>query len=239
MFAKVIFRADESISFQRTLARNSDKPRCLHNVCTCVIMYVYEWVCHGRMGPYCTGSAKDPNADGCLQCGEEQQIGTLIMAALGMMGTFGAFFLSLLYLRLSLTSRADNERGWDKYVLCVWWPRHLVCPLENFTLFIFSVLVIGFLHISSLVGFALWFCNVFSTAFAMRGRCFQIPFSKAKSNSMWHAAWLHWSALYLYFRCRAELKKQERSSSEASFIAVTGCSTHIFITCLSAGPEFW
>ena len=41
---------------------------------------------------------KDPNSDDCLQCGEEQQIGTLIMAGMGMMGTFGAFFLSLLYL---------------------------------------------------------------------------------------------------------------------------------------------
>lgn len=46
----------------------------------------------------CTLPTKDPNSDDCLQCGEEQQIGTLIMAGMGMMGTFGAFFLSLLYL---------------------------------------------------------------------------------------------------------------------------------------------
>ena len=45
---------------------------------------------------------EDPDSDDCLQCGEEQQIGTLIMAALGMIGTFGAFFMSLLYLTLGL-----------------------------------------------------------------------------------------------------------------------------------------
>ena len=52
--------------------------------------------------------AKDPNSDDCLQCGEEQQVGTLIMAGMGMMGTFGAFFLSLLYLRLGHDGRCQN-----------------------------------------------------------------------------------------------------------------------------------
>jgi len=46
------------------------------------------------------GYFPDPNSDDCLQCGEEQQVGTLIMAGMGMMGTFGAFFLSLLYLKM-------------------------------------------------------------------------------------------------------------------------------------------
>ena len=36
----------------------------------------------------------------CTRCGEDQVLGTLIFSALGMIGTFGAFFLSLLYLSL-------------------------------------------------------------------------------------------------------------------------------------------
>lgn len=36
-------------------------------------------------------------------------MGTLIMAALGMMGTFGAFFLSLLYLPLGYSGSSQGR----------------------------------------------------------------------------------------------------------------------------------
>ena len=43
---------------------------------------------------------QDPESNVCTRCGEDQVLGTLIFSALGMCGTFGAFFLSLLYLSL-------------------------------------------------------------------------------------------------------------------------------------------
>lgn len=66
---------------------------------------------------------KDPNSDDCLQCGEEQQVGTLIMAGMGMMGTFGAFFLSLLY--LCFDSNAATRLDAYSYRLII-----LVVPCE-------------------------------------------------------------------------------------------------------------
>ena len=55
------------------------------------------------MGFVASGSAEspeDPETNECIRCGEEQVIGTLMFSAMGVFGTFGAFFLSLLYLCL-------------------------------------------------------------------------------------------------------------------------------------------
>ncbi|CAE7571025.1 unnamed protein product, partial [Symbiodinium pilosum] len=46
---------------------------------------------------------QDPETNACIRCGEEQVIGTLMFSAMGVFGTFGAFFLSLLYLRKMLS----------------------------------------------------------------------------------------------------------------------------------------
>eukprot|EP00439_Symbiodinium_sp_Y106_P012060 s2756_g1.t2 len=58
----------------------------------------------GYEGPNCGacvfGYFQDPESNVCTRCGEDQVLGTLIFSALGMCGTFGAFFLSLLYLKM-------------------------------------------------------------------------------------------------------------------------------------------
>jgi hypothetical protein len=47
-----------------------------------------------------------------------------------------------------------------------------------------------------------WICIFFCVPLRYRGRCFQIPSSKARSNSTWRATWLYafyiWDAIFIF-----------------------------------------